>query len=393
MARLLLQTLEKQLKMPVDIEFASDGQDFYLLQCRPQTPAPAYAPAPIPKDIPGDRIVFTANRYVSNGHVSDITHIVYIDPQRYADLPDRADLLAVGRAVGRLNELLPKRQFILMGPGRWGSRGDIKLGVNVTYSDINNTGALIEVARKQGNYVPDVSFGTHFFQDLVEGCIHYLPLYPDDSGTSFNDRFLTGSPNILGDILPEYVHLSDTIHLIDVPRATNGLVLRLLMNADLDEALAMLAEPKSSVEPPIVPEQPEDSYSDTYWRWRWQICEQIASQLDAERFGVVAFYVFGSTKNATAGPASDIDLLIHVRSTVAQREHLECWLNGWSMCLDEINYLQSGYRSGGLLDVHLVTDEDIAKRTSYASKIGAVTDPARQLPIGKPHTESTRESV
>ena len=62
------------------------------------------------------------------------------------------------------------------------------------------------------------------------------------------------------------------------------------------------------------------------------------------------------------------------------------------MCLDEMNYLQTGYRSGGLLDVHLVTDADIAKRTSYASKIGAVTDPARQLPIGKPDTESTTES-
>ena len=194
-------------------------------------------------------------------------------------------------------------------------------------------------------------------------------------------------------MLPEYTHLSDTIRLIDVPKVTDGLVLRLLMNADLDEALAMLAEPKSSMEPPSVPRQPDDFHSDNYWRWRWQICEQIAEQLDPERFGVVAFYVFGSTKNATAGPASDIDLLIHIRATDAQKEHLECWLNGWSMCLDEMNYLQTGYRSGGLLDVHLVTDEDIAKRTSYASKIGAVTDPARQLPIGKPNTESTTESV
>jgi len=382
MARLILKTLEEQLQMPVDIEFASDGEDFYLLQCRPQTPAPAFRPAPIPKDIPESRIVFTANRYVSNGNVTDITHIVYVDPQRYADLPERADLLAVGKAVGKLNEVLPKRQFILMGPGRWGSRGDIKLGVSVTYSDINNTGALIEVARKQGNYVPDLSFGTHFFQDLVEGSIHYLPLYPDDPGIQFNEQFLTGAPNILGDILPEYAHLVDTIRLIDIPKATDGLVLRLLMNADLDEALAMLAEPRSSVDRPIVAEQHDEPLAESHWRWRWQICEQIARQLDPERFGVVAFYVFGSTKNATAGPASDIDLLIHIRATDEQRKHLECWLNGWSKCLDEINYLQTGYRSGGLLDVHLVTDEDIANRTSYASKIGAVTDPARQLPIG-----------
>ena len=53
--------------------------------------------------------------------------------------------------MGKLNQLLPKRQFILIGPGRWGSRGDIKLGVPVTYSDINNTSVLLEVARRKGN--------------------------------------------------------------------------------------------------------------------------------------------------------------------------------------------------------------------------------------------------
>ena len=86
---------------------------------------------------------------------------------------------------------------MLIGPGRWGSRGDIKLGVSVSYSDINNTAMLLEVARKRGNYVPDLSFGTHFFQDLVESDIKYLPLYPDDPGVVFNEAFLLGAPNLL----------------------------------------------------------------------------------------------------------------------------------------------------------------------------------------------------
>ena len=101
--------------------------------------------------------------------------------------------------MGRLNKVLPKRQFVLIGPGRWGSRGDVKLGVPVTYSDINNSSVLIEVARRKGNYVPDLSFGTHFFQDLVEANIRYLPLFPDDPGVAFNERFLLGSPNVLAD--------------------------------------------------------------------------------------------------------------------------------------------------------------------------------------------------
>jgi hypothetical protein len=127
----ILDTLEETLGIPVDIEFASDGQHLYLLQCRSQSYSALSAPAPIPKGTPEDRVVFSANRYISNGRTPDITHIVYVDPQKYAELPDRSAMAEVGRAVGRLNKLLPKHQFVLMGPGRWGSRGDIKLGVSV----------------------------------------------------------------------------------------------------------------------------------------------------------------------------------------------------------------------------------------------------------------------
>ena len=63
------------------------------------------------------------------------------------------------------------------------------------YSEINNTRALIEIAHKEGDYTPGVSFGTHFFLDLVEKGIHYLPLYPDDSAGSLNKSFFADSPN------------------------------------------------------------------------------------------------------------------------------------------------------------------------------------------------------
>jgi hypothetical protein len=64
------------------------------------------------------------------------------------------------------------------------------------------------------------------------------------------------------------------------------------------------------------------------------------------------------------------------------------WLNGWSQSLSEVNYQRTGFKSPGLLDVHLVTDDDLARRTSYALKIGAVTDPARALPLGTEVGES-----
>lgn len=112
------------------------------------------------------------------------------------------------------------------------------------------------------------------------------------------------------------------------------------------------------------------------------MAERMAELIPAEKFGVKNFYIFGSSKNANAGPASDIDLLIHIEEK-ADIEKLNLWFDGWSQCLSELNYLKTGYSSDGLLDIHYVTDEDIEKRTSFASKIGAITDPAKQLKIGK----------
>ncbi len=378
----ILQTLEDKLGHPVDIEFASDGKNFYLLQCRQQSSALGAVAAPIPKDIAEERLIFTANRYISNGLVPPITHVVYVDPVRYGELPDRHEMLAVGRIVGQLNKILPKRRFILMGPGRWGSRGDIKLGVSITYSDINNTAMLIEIARQQGNYVPDLSFGTHFFQDLVEAQIRYLPLYPDDHGIVFNERFLLTAPNMLGQLLPEFAHLEDCVRVIDVPAATDGFVLNVLMNADLDEAVGVLGRPSAGPEvgePKAAAPAPQ---GDLFWRWRMSMAERVAASLDPDRFGVRAFYVFGSTKSGSAGPGSDIDVLVHFQGTEEQRRDLLIWLEGWSLCLAEMNFQRTGYRTTGLLDVHIVTDDDIARKTSYAVKIGAATDPARLLPIG-----------
>ncbi len=382
--RALLKLLSESLGGPVDIEFASDGEHLYLLQCRPQAYAEQDAPSPIPRDIPGHQIVFSAHRYVSNGRLPDLTHVVYVDPDAYSLIHDSSRLRDVGRAVGALNRVLPKRQFALIGPGRWGSRGDVGLGVSVTYADINNAALLVEIARAKGHYVPDLSFGTHFFQDLVEASIRYLPLYPDDVGVVFNETFFRESRNVLERLAPESAHLANVVRVIDVPLVTNGQVLRVLMNADMDESLAFLVAPGAEPTLPAEVRAQAGLASEDHWRWRLRMAQKIAAEVDAERFGVRALYLFGSTKNATAGPKSDIDVLIHFSGAPGQRRELEAWLEGWSLCLAEMNYLRTGHRSEGLLDAHLATDEDIAQHTGYAAKIDAVTDPARPLPLGTP---------
>lgn len=378
----ILKTLTEKMNNPVDLEFAFDGEYFYLLQCRSQSSAEDNQPCPIPKDIPAGDIIFSANRFISNGKIPSVSYIVYVDPEEYANLSKLEDLVRVGRVVSLLNSLLPKRQFILMGPGRWGSRGDIKLGVQVSYADLNNTSLLVEIARKKGNYLPELSFGTHFFQDLVESNIRYLPLYPDDNNTIFNETFFNKNPNLLEKLLPEFSDLAEVVRVIDVPDATYGKVLRVLMNADLEEAVGYLTEPNiMAPEPKQEPEAPLPQPGNDFWQWRFHMAERIAAELDPGRFGVKGMYLFGSTSNATAGPGSDIDLLIHFQGSQNQREELSKWLDGWSLCLAEINYLKTGYNSAGLLDVHFVTDEDIANQTSFAVKIGAVSDPAHPLKL------------
>jgi hypothetical protein len=377
----ILKTLQNTLAYPVDIEFASDGEDFYLLQCRPQSYSKYDAPSPIPKDLPKDKTVFTACRYISNGTVPDITHIVYVNPDQYSKVETINELKSVGRAIGKLNQLLPKRQFILIGPGRWGSRGDIKLGVNVTYSDINNTAVLIEVARKKGNYVPDLSFGTHFFQDLVEASIRYLPLYPDEKENIFNEDFLLKSPNAIFELLPAYTNLSDIIHVIEVPEVADGLVLRVLMNADLDKAVGILSPRTSS----IIDDDDFNGYRVTgradHWQWRAEMVEKLASQLNPDRFGVKSLHLIGSTQNTTAQAGSDIDLLVNFSGTRAQKKDLLTWLDGWSLCLDEINFIRTGYKAGGLLDVHFVTHEDLSDPASLSLKLNLSIDGLRELPL------------
>jgi hypothetical protein len=266
-----------------------------------------------------------------------------------------------------------------MGPGRWGSRGDIKLGVNVTYSDINNSAVLVEIARKKGNYVPDLSFGTHFFQDLVEAGIRYLPLYPDDGEVIFNEDFLSKSPNALFEIFPAYTHLSEIVRVIDVASISQGKVLRILMNADQEKAVGMLAPKSISSAVQVEFEDHLVRKGDDHWRWRLSMVEKLAAQMHGEKFGVRGIFLIGSTVNATAQAGSDIDLLVNFYGSHAQKLELQNWLQGWSLCLDELNFMRTGYKAGGLLDVHYVTDEELEDLPALESLINVKIDNMREL--------------
>jgi hypothetical protein len=239
----ILDILQDGLGEPVDVEFAHDGESFYMLQCRSLSLGPAAQRVQIPWHVPSTDRVFSADRYVQMAQVRNLEYVVLVDPRDYERLPSRDRIYRVARAVGALNRALPERAFALMGPGRWGSRGDIRLGIPVTYSDICHTAMLVEIARKKGSYLPEVSFGTHFFNDLVESKIAYLPLYPDDDNVIWNEAYLNDAPNVLADLVEPFADLSDVVRVIHVPAIADGRLLHVVMDSEEDAALGYLAPP------------------------------------------------------------------------------------------------------------------------------------------------------
>jgi hypothetical protein len=379
--KVMIHELNDKLGSPVDIEFACDGTNLYLLQCRPQSSSADSQSAVIPKDVPENQILFSSNKYISNGRVPDIQYIVYVDPDNYKKHKNLDDLVDIGKAVGKLNKMLPRRSFILMGPGRWGSRDDIRLGVKVTYSDLHNTAMLIEIAKTGENYTPELSFGTHFFQDLVEAEIRYLPLYPDINGGIFNQDFLMHSENTLTRFLPEFDHLEGTLKVINVMESTGGLVLRILLNGDDDEALAFFVDETNAASyktSSLTTDHIHNSYDEPL-QWRKRMAESVGLKLDPERFGVKAVYLFGTVFHDTAGPNSDIDFLVHFEGNESQFHDLKLWFEGWNLCLSQINYYRSGYSVEKVLDITYISESDFEDQKYYVDLMNPSNHSSKKL--------------
>jgi hypothetical protein len=242
----ILSQLETIYGHPVDIEFTasldSEGRvRVNLLQCRPLFLPGSSGPVALPTDLPSERILFRSQRMISGGVVRNIRYILYIDPRRYSAIQSVETKKGLGRVVGRVNghPRVVEGKILMMGPGRWGSN-NIDLGVNVGYSDLDNASVLVEIAREEAGHVPEVSYGTHFFQDLVENRIIYLPVYPDDPQAGFNVRFFESSPNILADLLPDASEFGDWLHLIDVSASSHGKLAQVVADPQVQKAVCYL---------------------------------------------------------------------------------------------------------------------------------------------------------
>ena len=238
----MLAKLERAYGRPVDTEFTGFiGRDgsvrINLLQCRPMAMPGGAANVIVPDDVPTERTLFRSSRLVGGGMVRYIRYVVYVDPKRYAHAGIGAKK-ALGRLVGRINRHpeLAGSPIAMLGPGRWGS-SNISLGVNVGYADIDNAAVLVEIAHEEAGHVPDVSYGTHFFQDLVEAKIIYCAVYPSDPDAAFNAAFLDSAPNAVTDLIPEAGDLADLIKVIRFPTAASGAHLHIVADPQHQRAL------------------------------------------------------------------------------------------------------------------------------------------------------------
>jgi len=219
----ILKTLEKYYQYPVDIEFTVNFTDddlfkINLVQCRPLQTKGIKASIQLPENIKSEKILFASHGYTMGGSISQpIKRIIYVDPQAYVEMPV-SQKYSIARLIGKLNRQIANREItptILFGPGRWGTTTP-SLGVPVNFAEINKIAVLVEIAYEGGNLMPELSFGTHFFQDLVESDIFYVALFPQKENVVFNKDKLLEMPNLLTDLFPEEHKYEDVVKVSDL---------------------------------------------------------------------------------------------------------------------------------------------------------------------------------
>lgn len=183
----VMATLEKELGLPVDIEFTYEPEEkvFTLVQMRPLVSYEEYHAVQIPESLPPENILLKGSRMLATGILIGVNRLVYVDPYLYQQATDK---YSVAREVERLNRLLEGERYILVGPGRWGSTKP-ELGVPVSYSQISNAGLIVELGIDEANFVPELPYGTRFFHDLEVDGILYLSVFDTIPGNVFRSAW------------------------------------------------------------------------------------------------------------------------------------------------------------------------------------------------------------
>jgi pyruvate, water dikinase len=237
--RELCRTLQRAYNYPVDIEFTAnftpEGQfRVNLLQCRPFQVriGGEGSRVKIPEKIePRHLVLQSRGPIVGHSAARLIDRLIYVVPSVYSQMGVSLRY-SVARLIGRLTHLDPadrRKTIMLLGPGRWGTSMP-SLGVPVSFAEINTVSVVCELALMHEGLIPDVSLGTHFFNDLVEMDMLYLAVSPGREGHMFHEEAVRAQPSQLAALAPSAEAMTEAVRVVDSSAHSGGLAL--FLNVD-----------------------------------------------------------------------------------------------------------------------------------------------------------------
>lgn len=210
--RSLLKTLENVYGTPVDIEYAVNTEDgdfvINILQCRPLYVGQPGGKVTMP-ELPEEDVFFDLDdSSMGMSSVADIDVVIEIDAKEYYEFPYARKRMAAN-AVGLINRYYKGKgkKIMLLAPGRLGTSSP-ELGVPCSFADISGFAGVCEVSDDRAGYMPELSYGSHMFQDLVEANIFYCAIWNDKRTLRYNPGLLSGLPNKFSEICPNMPELA-----------------------------------------------------------------------------------------------------------------------------------------------------------------------------------------
>jgi hypothetical protein len=249
--RQLLGLLQAAYEYPVDVEFTANFLDersyrINLLQCRPFQVKGDLRSVRLPRAVSRERTLLkTGGPIIGNSVITRVESVVYVVPAVYGKLPVN-DRYAVARLIGRLVQALAadasgEQTLLLLGPGRWATTTPA-LGVPVSFAEINRARVVCEIAAMHEGLVPDVSLGTHFFNDLVEMDMLYLAIYPEHADSLLNDELLRALPSCLTSLQPAARKWQDAVRVVRTGGDTPSMTLN--VDALTQQGILYFGEPE-----------------------------------------------------------------------------------------------------------------------------------------------------
>lgn len=215
---ILKEAYGHNIEIEFTVNFLSDFEyKINLLQCRPYLAREMAEEVVVVPQLDEKNLILAANGGIIGENKNiEVDLLIYVIPNVYGKLSE-SERYTVARTIGKIMHhkyIQNKQKIMLIGPGRWGTHIPA-LGVPVSFSEINKASVICEIDVMHKGLSPDLSLGTHFFNDLVEMNILYIGFFAAKKENIFNDDFLLKLPNRLNDLIPDSDSLANVIKVID----------------------------------------------------------------------------------------------------------------------------------------------------------------------------------